>query len=173
MNMRSNRLDVLAVGAQTSSTIPQSSGRIFPVFLAQPEVVSLSVAQQCTVALVEEVFFCSLTLFCSVQFGISQVWGVTAAAVNMSVPSSLMKQPPIQSTAGAVPVRNEKGTVLSGFPVGSYLFPQHIPNLPRAHHLNPSDPYDLAPYFFDFPYQTRIQSRCLGETKATSVPSCY
>ncbi|KAK4821470.1 hypothetical protein QYF61_020684 [Mycteria americana] len=27
----------------------------------------------------------------------------------MSVPSALMKQPPIQSTAGAVPVRNEKG----------------------------------------------------------------
>lgn len=27
----------------------------------------------------------------------------------MAVPSALMKQPPIQSTAGAVPVRNEKG----------------------------------------------------------------
>lgn len=30
-------------------------------------------------------------------------------AATMSVPSALMKQPPIQSTAGAVPVRNEKG----------------------------------------------------------------
>uniref|UniRef100_A0ABI8AB20 Micro-fibrillar-associated protein 1 C-terminal domain-containing protein n=1 Tax=Felis catus TaxID=9685 RepID=A0ABI8AB20_FELCA len=29
----------------------------------------------------------------------------------MSVPSALMKQPPIQSTAGAVPVRNEKGEI--------------------------------------------------------------
>lgn len=27
----------------------------------------------------------------------------------MSAPSALVKQPPIQSTAGAVPVRNEKG----------------------------------------------------------------
>ena len=33
MNMRSNRLDVLAVDAQASSTIPQSSRRVFPVFL--------------------------------------------------------------------------------------------------------------------------------------------
>lgn len=30
-------------------------------------------------------------------------------AATMSVPTALMKQPPIQSTAGAVPVRNEKG----------------------------------------------------------------
>lgn len=71
MNVRSNRLDVLAVGAQTSSTIPQSSGRIFPVFLAQPEVVSLSVAQQCTVALVEEVF--SVRWRCSVLFSLESV----------------------------------------------------------------------------------------------------
>ncbi|EPQ14273.1 Microfibrillar-associated protein 1 [Myotis brandtii] len=35
-----------------------------------------------------------------------------AAAMNMSAPSALMKQPPIQSTAGAVPVRNEKGEIL-------------------------------------------------------------
>ena len=76
----------------------------------------------------------------AVHFEISRLSGVTDAVVNMSVPSSLMKQPPIQSTAGAVPVRNEKGTVLSGFPVGSYLFRQHIPNLPRAQHLIPSDP---------------------------------
>ncbi|KFO33000.1 Microfibrillar-associated protein 1 [Fukomys damarensis] len=45
------------------------------------------------------------------EFGIRQVERVVAAAVNMSVPSSLMKQPPIQSTAGAVPVRNEKGEI--------------------------------------------------------------
>lgn len=76
----------------------------------------------------------------AVHFEISRLSGVTDAVVNMSVPSSLMKQPPIQSTAGAVPVRNEKGTVLSGFPVGSYLFRQYIPNLPRAHHLISNDP---------------------------------
>lgn len=38
-------------------------------------------------------------------------FGITAAAIKMSVPSALMKQPPIQSTAGAVPVRNEKGEI--------------------------------------------------------------
>ncbi|XP_043736363.1 microfibrillar-associated protein 1-like [Cervus elaphus] len=47
----------------------------------------------------------------AVHFEISQVSGVTAAVVKMSVPSSLMKQPPIQSTAGAVLVRNEKGEI--------------------------------------------------------------
>ncbi|ELK32354.1 WD repeat-containing protein 70 [Myotis davidii] len=31
--------------------------------------------------------------------------------MNMSAPSSLMKQPPIQSTAGAFPVRNEQGEI--------------------------------------------------------------
>ncbi|EQB77547.1 hypothetical protein CB1_000386044 [Camelus ferus] len=70
------RLDVLVVDAQTSSTIPQASGRLFPVFLARPQVSE-----------------------------------VTTTAINMSVPSALMKQPPIQSTAGAVPVRNEKGEI--------------------------------------------------------------
>ncbi|MXQ86028.1 hypothetical protein E5288_WYG010080 [Bos mutus] len=47
----------------------------------------------------------------TVHFEISRLSGVTDAVVNMSVPSSLMKQPPIQSTAGAVPVRNEKGEI--------------------------------------------------------------
>lgn len=34
---------------------------------------------------------------------------VPCLAATMSAPSALVKQPPIQSTAGAVPVRNEKG----------------------------------------------------------------
>lgn len=87
----------------------------------------------------------------AVHFEISRVSGVTAAVVNMSVPSSLMKQPTIQSTAGAVPVRNEKGTVLSGFPVGSYLFRQDSSKLTPGPPPYPQRSLRPCPYFFDFP----------------------
>lgn len=91
----------------------------------------------------------------------------------MSVPSALMKQPPIQSTAGAVPVRNEKGTVLSRFPVGFYLFlSQRTANLPQQ--TTPTLPTlkSLPPNILDFSHQTRTRSRCLRGRIPTSISSC-
>lgn len=69
----------------------------------------------------------------------------------MSVPSALMKQPPIQSTAGAVPVRNEKGTVLSCFSVPSYLFPSILQTYLGPTTLTPQTLKTLLPLSFSFP----------------------
>lgn len=98
------------------------SSRVFPVSLAWPPGVSPRRAAASGGRRLEAVVGSSL-------FGISQVSGITAAAATMSVPSALMKQPPIQSTAGAVPVRNEKGRVL---PVVPALFCRGGPAAPSG-----------------------------------------
>lgn len=111
--------------AQRSSKIPQSSACKFPVPLALPEVVSVSRAAVAGGARWEAVL-CSLCF----AVGIYQILGVSTAAVTMSVPSALMKQPPIQSTAGAVPVRNEKGTGSPSLLSDLTFQPQYHSNLP-------------------------------------------